>query len=119
MIITHSLWIDLDLMVFFVSGIILFLSFLMFIFDDEKMEVETLLVSIMSVLLLIIAFNVTSKEYVVLKTTIANKEKIVFTHRNKEHEIAIPDKYKNKKVNIIYDYSSFFDTGTYNIVEVK
>jgi hypothetical protein len=92
----------------------------MFIFDDEKMEVETLLVSIiMSVLLLIIAFNLTSKEYVILKTTTANKEKIVFTHRNKEREIAIPDKDKNKKVNIIYDYSSFFDTGTYNIVEVK
>lgn len=110
----------MDLMVFFVSGIILFLSFLMFIFDDEKMEAETLLVSIMmSVLLLIIAFNVTSKEYVVLTTTTANKEKIVFTHRNKEHEIAIPDKDKNKKVNIIYDYSSFFDTGTYCIVEVK
>lgn len=110
----------MSLMVFFVSFAILFVSFLMFIFDDEELDVETILASIvMSFALSCITFLATKNEYVILKTTAINKETIVFTHRNEEHEINIPDKYKNKKLNIVYDYSSFFDVGLYCITEAE
>lgn len=114
----------MSLMVFFVSCAILLVSFLMFIFDDEELDVETILASIlasivMSFALSFITFLATKNEYVILKTTAINKETIVFTHRNEEHEINIPDKYKNKKLNIVYDYSSFFDVGLYCITEAE
>ena len=110
----------MSLMVFFVSCAILLVSFLMFIFDDEELDVETILASIvMSFALSLITFLATKNEYVILKTTAINKETIVFTHRNEEHEINIPDKYKNKKLNIVYDYSSFFDVGLYCITEAE
>lgn len=110
----------MSLMVFFVSCAILLVSFLMFIFDDEELDVETILASIvMSFVLSFITFLATKNEYVILKTTAINKETIVFTHRNEEHEINIPDKYKNKKLNIVYDYSSFFDVGLYCITEAE
>ena len=110
----------MSLMVFFVSCAILLVSLLMFIFDDEELDVETILASIViSFALSFITFLATKNEYVILKTTAINKETIVFTHRNEEHEINIPDKYKNKKLNIVYDYSSFFDVGLYFITEAE
>lgn len=109
----------MSLMTFFVSCTILFVSFLMFIFEGE-FEVEMVFIPmILSSALLAITWGITTREYVILQTTTVNKEKIIFTHRNKEHKINIQEKYKNKKVNIIYHYSSFFDGGCYDMIEAE